>query len=130
MHRNPDPGPRAPILVQNFAPLKTPLKAPLNILAIVLLRKFSKELSKEHLKEQNVAPESGPWVPITMQNFGPLKSPLKTSLTKLLLKYSKDFSNRDPAPTPHAETNGRAERLSVERICGRQCTAQEGNSSF
>ena len=41
-------GLRAPILVQNFAPLKTPLKAPLNILVIVLLRKFSKELSKEH----------------------------------------------------------------------------------
>ena len=51
--------PRAPILVQKFAPLNAPLKAPLNILVIVLLRKFSKELSKEHSKEQNVCTRIG-----------------------------------------------------------------------
>ena len=55
--------PRAPILVQKFAPLNAPLKAPLNILVIVLLMKFSKELSKEHSKEhskeQNVCTRIG-----------------------------------------------------------------------
>ena len=55
---------RAPILVQNVAPLKSPL----NILVIVMLRKFSKDFSKDFLKDfskdQNFAPESGPRVPI------------------------------------------------------------------
>ena len=47
---------RAPILVQNFAPLNAPLKAPLKTSLTKLLLKYS----KEHSKEQIFAPESGP----------------------------------------------------------------------